>query len=716
MATISTAIRVQDAMAPAFHSMNTALNIVLNSFEAMQTASGRAIDTASIQTARQELANANVVMQQVEENAKKAGEESNKMPQGFEKANNSANKLLKTLMGFSIVQKVTNLVTGQVSSAMNRLDTLNNYPKVMSNLGIDKAQANASKQMLVDGLQGLPTTLDDAVSSVQNFTSVNGNVNKSTKMFLALNNAILAGGGSTQMQQSALEQLSQSYAKGKPDMMEWRTAMTAMPAQMRQVAKAMGYADANKLGEKLRAGKVSMNDFMNTFIQLNEKGTAEFQSFEQQARNATGGFATSIANMKSAVTRGITSIITSINNGLEKAGLPTIQTMIQNVGSAIETGLNKIGDIISKIIQILSPVFSAIQSIYNFIKDNWSIIEPIIQAIIVVLGIYYTYTLLAKVGTDMLRFAFKALTNPMFWVMTIIIAIVAILIYLWKTNDNVAYGILYAWDALRLGVMMLKLGVQVAFYAIVVAGLYMYQGILGIKMGLQTAFYMMKLGALALQLGFEGVCQGIVNAFVWMYNGIVKLLNALGGKFETMEYADFTSKTVNSINDTMSEYVNAVSETYGQMEDTNANIAKYQAKLNDVMNNGSMEIVSKAQEFNTTRNARVANRNGALNNMANGAQSAMQNAIGATISSDLSNIAENTGGIKNKLDVTEEDLQYLRDIAERETINRFTTAEIKVEMTNNNNVNSGLDLDGIVDSLGQKLEERLEVVAEGVYI
>lgn len=233
MATISTAIRVQDAMTPAFRSMNTALNIVLNSFEAVQTASGKAIDTASIQTARQELANANVIIQQVEENAKKVNNESNKIPEGFEKANSSANSLLKTLMGFSVVQKITNLVTGQIGSAIDRLDTMNNYPKVMSNLGIGEQQANASIKTLSENLKGLPTTLNDAVSSVQNFTSVNGNVSKSTQMFLALNNAILAGGGSTQVQQSALEQLSQSYAKGKPDMMEWRSAMTAMPAQMK---------------------------------------------------------------------------------------------------------------------------------------------------------------------------------------------------------------------------------------------------------------------------------------------------------------------------------------------------------------------------------------------------------------------------------------------------------------------------------------------------
>jgi len=262
IATISTAIRVQDAMTPAFHSMSNALNIVLNSFEAVQTASGKAIDTASIQTARQEIANANAHVIKLENNIKKSNEQSHKMPEGFEQANNSASKLLSTLMKFSIVQKIGSLISGQVGSAIERMDTLDNYPKVMLNLGISEEQSNVSKQILSEKLKGLPTTLNDAASSVQRLTSVNGNIGKSTQMFLALNNAILAGGGNQQIQASALEQLSQAYAKGKPDMMEWRTAMTAMPAQLNQVAKAMGYVNANALGENLRAGKVSMNEFI----------------------------------------------------------------------------------------------------------------------------------------------------------------------------------------------------------------------------------------------------------------------------------------------------------------------------------------------------------------------------------------------------------------------------------------------------------------------
>ena len=77
--------------------------------------------------------------------------------------------------------------------------------------------------------------------------------------------------------------------------------------------------------------------------------------------------------------------------------------------------------------------------------------------------------------------------------------------------------------------------------------------------------------------------------------------------------------------------------------------------------------------------------------------------------------AKNTGAMKDALDITEEDLKYMRDIAEQEVINRFTTAEIKVDMTNYNSVNSDLDIDGIVDTLAIKVEEQMNISAEGVH-
>lgn len=219
-------------------------------------------------------------------------------------------------------------VTNNLGDAVTRLDTLNNYTNVMSNLGIATDDAEASMQKLSDGLLGLPTTLDSAVASVQRFTSANGNIQASTDMFLALNNAILAGGATQEVQASALEQMSQAYAKNKMEMEEWRSIMTAMPAQLKQVALAMGYVSADALGEDLRNGEVSMNDFMRTMVQLNNEGANGFQSFEQQARNATGGVGTSIANVKTAITRGLADIMNAI-------GQSNIAGFFQGIASAI---------------------------------------------------------------------------------------------------------------------------------------------------------------------------------------------------------------------------------------------------------------------------------------------------------------------------------------------------------------------------------------------
>ena len=243
------------------------------------------------------------------------------------------------------------LIASQMDDAVARLDALNNFPKVMSNLGISNEDAQASMTRLSDALVGLPTTLDSATMSVQRFTSANGNVKASTEMFLALNNAILSGGASADIQKSALEQLSQAYSKGKPDMMEWRTAMTAMPAQLKQVGIAMGYADASQLGEALRTGKVSMDEFMVKITELNKKGLNGFQSFEEQARNSTGGVATSITNVKTALTRGLADIMNAI-------GQSNIAGFFNGIAKAINTVIPYITGFVKACVWAVSSISS----------------------------------------------------------------------------------------------------------------------------------------------------------------------------------------------------------------------------------------------------------------------------------------------------------------------------------------------------------------------
>ena len=231
-----------------------------------------------------------------------------------------------------------NTIKNSMDGAISRIDTMNNFPKVMSNLGISAKDSTQAINRLSEGLQGIPTTLDAGALAVQRFTSKNGDVEKSVDIFLAVNDAILAGGASTEIQASALEQLSQSYAKGKMDMMEWRSIQTAMPAQLKQVASAMGVT-TDELGEMLRTGDNTekvFDEFINTIIKMDKTGVKGFKSLKEQARNATGGINTSITNMKTAITRGVANMIQEFDKVLKKKGLGGISEIISQIGKQAE--------------------------------------------------------------------------------------------------------------------------------------------------------------------------------------------------------------------------------------------------------------------------------------------------------------------------------------------------------------------------------------------
>lgn len=264
----------------------------------------------------------------------------------------------------AIASKAINTISVSLDGAIKRTDIMNNFPKVMSNMGISAESSQAAISKMSDKLTGLPTSIDSAASSVQRFTSKNNDVGKSTDMFLALNNAILAGGASTDIQSAAMEQLSQSYAKGKMDMQEWRSLQTAMPAQLNQVAKAMGMS-ADELGEGLRNGTISMDEFMDMIMQLNTEGVEGFASFEEQARSATGGIQTQMQNMKTAITRGISNVLDEIGqesigkvfSGINGAIKEVSDTVVEMVKRVKESGL---GDAFGRLYESAKLAFEPI--------------------------------------------------------------------------------------------------------------------------------------------------------------------------------------------------------------------------------------------------------------------------------------------------------------------------------------------------------------------
>lgn len=322
---------------------------------------------------------------------KKSGDSGDKTKNAFSGISGAVSVAAGNLISAG-VHKAFDMINNSVDGAIRRVDILNNFPKVMSNLGISADDSKKAITRMADALKGLPTSLDSAAASVQRLTSKNGDVGKSTEMFLALNNAILAGGAPMDIQATAIEQISQAYAKGKPDMMEWRALQSAMPAQLKQIAqaffqngsaideylkKAEEYAKKNPmsstgkelvdqltavkngtgdmttaLGTAMRTGIVSMDDFMNTLTKMNKEGVNGFQSFEQQARNSTGGIQTAIENSKTAVVRGIAKIIEAFGSG-------SLAETVSGLGSGFEKALDSVAGLI-KFVKDNSAVFTVI--------------------------------------------------------------------------------------------------------------------------------------------------------------------------------------------------------------------------------------------------------------------------------------------------------------------------------------------------------------------
>lgn len=268
-------------------------------------------------------------------------------------------------IGMSAVRGAISAVSSSIDDAVSRYDQLNNFPKVMSNLGISAKDSSAALKELDEGISGLPTTLNSATQGVTRFVSVNGDIKKSTRYYLAMNNAIAAGGAAADIQASAVEQLAQSYSKGKMDMMEWRSLQTAMPAQLNMVAKAMGKT-TDALGEGLRNGTISMDEFMDTMVRLNDEGIDGMASFADQAQVACGGIATAFTNLKTGVTKGVTTCIAAIDEMLKQNGLPTIaeaaiiaKGKIIKAFDAIASGIKQIN--LKGIIEGLTPAFELLK-------------------------------------------------------------------------------------------------------------------------------------------------------------------------------------------------------------------------------------------------------------------------------------------------------------------------------------------------------------------
>lgn len=720
MATIRTSIMVQDSMSPALRSMSNACRILVNNFEDMRNASANTVDTQSLKIAREELNNTDMILNQVEQQVRNVNQESQKMPSNFSNATSSANGLLSKVKqiavaagGLALLNKTVDL-SDQVSSNRARLSLIVDDNDSIENLENKIfAMSNRTRSSFLD-----------TTSVVSKLGILAGDNFKNTDEIIAftelMNKNFAIGGASIQEQTSAMYQLTQAMAAGKLQGDEFRSIMENAPLLAEAIANYTGKSKGEL--KELSSDGVITSDII---------------------KNAMFSAADQINDRYSKMPMTWGQIWTKMKNITIKALDPVLKKINQLANNQqVQQMFNMFVEGASLAAQAILWLIEAAAWLYN-------ILEPFAPIILGIVGAYIAFNAISAITSAVLGIqafahqvkAAAAATDaiatagatgaqwslnaalfacPIVWIVVLIMALIVALTYLWFTNDKVAYAILYLWDMLVIGAMTLWLGCKTVFYGIVLAAQFLLLGMMGICYALLTAWY-------GFQTGLEAVGVGILYIFQWLYNGVVGIVNGIievlnkipGVSINTVEYANFADKALEGMMDNVVQRNEDLQSMLDDMNEVNNSINENKAKFAADLNSSATDIQNKVIELESSRQNRVDHRNDWIN----GASSAIKDALNtdgfdfnSMNNGTLGDIAGDTKKIADNSEISEEDLKYLIDIAERETVNRFTTASVNITMNNNNNITEGQDIDGIVEVLATKLEEELQSVADGVHV
>lgn len=261
----------------------------------------------------------------------------------------------------SVTSRALDAISGSIASAVNRVDTIANFPKIMQSVGYSADDARATIERLSSGIDGLPTSLDAIVGSVQKIAPVSGSLATATDVALAFNNALLAGGKSQEIMNSAFEQYSQMLSTGRVDMQSWKILAQAMPGQLNQIAKALLGANANQadLYKAMQSGAITFDQFNNAIVSLNNEGLPGYASFAEQARISTESIGTAWTNVQNRINKAVAKIIDHIGQA--------------NIAGAINDFSSSFSGIADTVITYLDPVISTVGSFMDQLQNNGAI-------------------------------------------------------------------------------------------------------------------------------------------------------------------------------------------------------------------------------------------------------------------------------------------------------------------------------------------------------
>ena len=709
MATIRSQMSLNDGMSVVLKKITTALDTTLNAFEQVQRASGRAVNVAQIEQARGQLVEANDEIQQMADNYRRAAEQEDKLNQSIRSGTSAADGLLKKITSmvaaYASIATIKNAVTDSLEAADVQLDAQVQLRTTLANSGsLDAYGALLDK---ASDIQGLGIYGDEAmIGAAAEFSTYLSSGDAVMSMMDTLSNYAMGMSGGGELSPEQIVDYATQLGK-------------VLNGTFDGIAKkGFTVSDAQK---KILETGTEMEKVAVVADIINESWDGLYEAMSQTPRGQLIQFNNTLGDIKETVGAGVYPAVLNFVQVFQK-NLPQIQRAADGFATAIGT-----------ILTLLTYIAEGAINVGTAISNNWSWIEPIVWGIVAAMVAYNaTQAILAATSTASAlaeamhgaSVAFKTgmidadtkatfantaaqyglnaalLACPITWivvgVLALLAAIIAVCNWIAKTTGVAATG----FGVITGGI---NVAVQAVWNAMLVVA--------NVAIGIWNA-----MGACCSNIGtaFHNVIASVQG---WFYNLLSTALTVVAGICEALNKLPFVEFDYSGITSKAQEYADKSAAAYDSREDYTSVADAFSEGYNtfDTFTEG---WVSDAFKAGAAWGDGVADKVGGLFSFESGS---MDDLMGAgfdlsSIAGDTSDIANSAGGIADSLDVSNEQLEYLRDIAERDAINRFTTAEVKIDMTGmTNRIDGSADLDGVISQLTEGFTEALVTAAEGVH-
>lgn len=649
----------------------------------------------------------------IRDNVDEQGRFNQEISAGTQQANELTNTIKRAVAAYVSIQTVGKAlnISDELVQTTSRLNMMNDGVQTTAelvNMVYAAAQdARGSFSQMADVVARFGNNAKDAFSSSEEVVAFADLIQK--QMTIA--------GASTQEAANAELQLSQALASGVLRGDELNSIFEQAPNLIQNIADYLDVpigkiremaADGELSADVVKAAIFSAADDINS--KFNEMPMTWGQMWQSMQNTALIAFQ---------------PVLQRLN---DLANSEAFQTFIQGAIEAMATLAN-----------IILNIFELVGTVGGFIADNWSVISPIIYGVIAALAVYAAYLGIVK-GIEIASAAATAIHSV---AMSAKIGVMAALTgqTMAATAAQMGYnGALYACPVVWIIVLIIAL---IAVIMAVCSAIAKMTGIANSGFGVITGGvnvviqFFKNLGltvaniALGIGNAIAALASNMMTAFhnaicsvqSWFYNLLSTALSVIEGICSALNKLPFVEFDYSGISSAADDYAAKASEAAGNKED-------YQS-ISDAFNEGFTTFDAFQDGWASDAfNAGAAWGDGIADKVSNFSlsdvfgqtdipnvgdyTSGFNDAIANSgVGDSIGNIDDNTGKIKDSLDVTEEDLKYLRDIAEQESINRFTTAEVTINQTNNNNVSSDTDLDGFITALDDAMGEAIDEVTNG---